>query len=96
MGVDCSRSLLFIAAAVLRSGYVPSPTLVERGVTSGGGWRARLKFQPSQLVQGVPDQFSLTVGEGRGLTGEWESRGGVVSPQVVVASGHMASVSSGG
>lgn len=69
--VDCSRSLLFIAAAVLRSGYVPSPTPVVGGVASGGGWRAGLKFQPSQLVQGVPDQFSLTVGEGRGVMAGW-------------------------
>lgn len=39
-----------------------------------------LKFQPSQLVQGVPDQFSLTVGEGRGVmreVGVWGGRGGL-------------------
>lgn len=36
-GGDRASSLLFIAAAVLRSGYVPSPTPVEGGVARGEG-----------------------------------------------------------
>lgn len=58
---------------------------------------SRAEVSARQLVQGVSGQFSLTVGEGWGIMGEVGVWGGrVVSPQVVVALGHMASVSSGG
>lgn len=93
---DRSWSMLFIAAAVLRSGYVPSLTPVEGGVARGG---SRTEVSDKSTGPGSPRPVQPPSGGGEvcdGGSGSMRWGWGAVSPQVVVASGHMAGVNSGG